>query len=211
MNLASLILSSLSLVAVIIIIGWRSVSLGERSAKASEQSAQSSEVAARATMDSAAASERAAVATERSVVAAERAAAATQQSVSVSERAADATERSVAVSERMVALASLDAQYRRVEAVLDVVLEMRQVFNEQEYAHEGEVPPWVPAMHSPETLERLALGRKLEGRLVPLEEVLDARTNVRTLLGAHFWGSGTLESAITEVKELLKRTTDVQT
>lgn len=177
MNLAALVVSSLSLLAVVL-VGWRSISLGERSAKASEDSAKASEVAAKAT--------------ERS----------TQASV----RAAEATERSVAASERAAALAATDARVRRIESVLDTVLAMREVFNEQNAAHESEVPPWTPSLHAPEALARLALCRKLEGRLVPFTDELDASTSVRTLTTTQNWNSGLLEFAISEVSELLKAT-----
>lgn len=64
MNLAALVISSLSLL-VVIIIGLRSVRLGERAAKASEDSARASEDAAKATERSVMASERAAALAEQ--------------------------------------------------------------------------------------------------------------------------------------------------
>ena len=175
MNLASLVISSLSLIAVII-IGWRSIRLGQRAAKAAEVSAKASEAAAKATKESALASER----------------------------AAEATERSVRASERAAALADQDARCRRIEGVLDVILSMREVFNEQVVTHEKDFPPWTPGLHSQEMLIRTALRRKLEGRLVLFEEQLDSRTATRTLTTPNLWSSGLLETAIDEVKALLK-------
>ena len=179
MDVASLIISSLSLIAVLI-IGWRTIMSGERSAKASEESAEASVLAAQAT--------------ERSVVAAES--------------AAKATERSVAASERAAALAASDACYRRIVATLAVVLEMREAFNDQHAAHESEEPPWVPPTHSPEALQRLALMRTLEGRLVGIDRLVEPTTASRTLITTYLWTSGTLELAITEMKELLKSQVD---
>jgi hypothetical protein len=107
-------------------------------------------------------------------------------------------------SERAAALADQDARCRRVEALLDVVLAMRELFNEQHAAHEREVPPWVPSPHSPEALARLALCRKLEGRAVPLDDQLDlSNWNLTT---TYLWSSGQLETAIAETKRPLKVT-----
>jgi len=104
--------------------------------------------------------------------------------------AAAATERSVAASERAAALAQQDAIYRRVEAVLDVVLAMRDLFNEQRVSH-GTGSPWVPEQNSPEALNRLALMRKLEGRLVPFDDLFDSTTACRLLTTTYLWtGSG---------------------
>jgi len=105
MNLATLILSSLSLIAVIG-LGLKANVLGQRSAKASEKSAEASVAAA------------------------------------------EAIERSVAASERAAGLAAQDARVRRIEAVLDTLLEMRQLFSEQRAAHEDEVPEWKLSHHS---------------------------------------------------------------
>lgn len=172
-----MILSSLSLV-VVIVVGWRSITLGARSAKASEESARASEAAAKAT----------------------------EKSTQASVRAAEATERSVAASERAAALAAQDARVRRIESVLDTVLEMRELFNEQQAVHKNDGTPWTPGWGSPEALARLALCRRLEGRLVLFADELGARTSVRTLTTIENWGSGDLEMAITEVQELLKAT-----
>src|ERR1039458_6272706 len=67
----------------------------------------------------------------RSTLASERSAEATLRSVKASESAALATQRSVAVSELAARLADQDARCRRLEGALDVVLAMRELFNEQ--------------------------------------------------------------------------------
>jgi hypothetical protein len=174
-NLTTLIISGLSLVAVVI-IGYRSVKLGERSTKASEDSAKASEAAAEATEESAIASRRAAEATERSVVASDLAA----------------------------SLAAQDAQIRRIEAVLDVVLNMREIFNEQQFIRQpGHAPP-TPEIHSPEALARLALIRKLEARIVPFEDRFDTSTPTRILTNSYLWSTIHLEGSIDELKKFLK-------
>jgi hypothetical protein len=175
MNVASLVLSAASLIAVVL-IGLRSISLGRDAA------------------DSAA----------RSADASEKAASATQSSAEASGRAAEATERSVSASERAAAIAAQDARVRRIEAVLDTVIEMRDLFSAQYIVHEHDGQPWTPAYHSPEAIERLALKRRLDARLVPFDEEFDSSTNVRTLTYTENWGNTILEGAITEVKKLLK-------
>jgi hypothetical protein len=167
MNLASLVISSLSLVVVLFIglrtisIGQRSNALGERSARAAEDSANASVAAARA------------------------------------------TERSVTASERASALAAQDAHVRRIERLLETVLEIRALFNSQHALHENEVPAWIPGWHSPEQLARLALCRQLEARTVPFAEDFGSSTAVNVLATTDNWNSGQLEQAISEVKSLL--------
>lgn len=133
------------------------------------------------------------------------------RSVRLGARAAHAAEDSARASAtaateaaRTADLTTQDARLRRIEAVLDVVLEMREAFNDQMAAHRDS--PWVPPRHSPEELERSALCRKLEGRLVPFEHELDARRSVRSLALTYNWGSGALEDAIEELKDLLRST-----
>jgi len=176
------LLSGLSLVAVVI-IGSKTLRLGQRSTEASERSAQASVEAAAATHRSVEASERAAIA---------------------SEEAAHATERSVFASERAAVLAAQDARVRRLEAVMDVLLQMRALFNEQ---HSLNPADWVPGINSPEALARLALQRALEARLVPFEDDLPLGVNVRTVPTTWLWSSTLLEQAIAEIKELMKAAT----
>lgn len=170
-----MIISGLSFIAVVI-IGYRSIKLGQRSTKASEDSAKASEKAAKGTEESAISSSRAAEATERSVVASERAA----------------------------ALAAQDARVRRIEAVLDVVLGMRVVFNEMNALQQPGHPPPTPDLHSPEHLERLALIRRLEVRLVPFDNKFDETTPTRILTRSYLWSSTHLEGSIDELKKFLK-------
>jgi hypothetical protein len=177
MNLASLIVSSLSLV-VVTLIGVRSVKTGERSALASEKSAAASESASNS---------------------ASRAADATQI-------ATDATLRSALASETSAALANQDARIRRLESVLEVVLEMRELFNDQVLAKGESATDWGEPIHSPNALARLALSRKLEGRIVLFEKEFDQtsvvwRLSHDSLFG---WRSNIFEEAIESIKEMLR-------
>lgn len=181
MNLAALIVSSLSLIAVVI-IGYSSIRLGTRSTKASEDSAKASETAAKAT----------------------------EQSAIASSRAAGATERSVLASERAAALAAQDARVRRIETVLDVVLAMREVFNELVALQEPGHPPPTPAPGSSEALARLALMRKLEVRLVPFGDIFDSTAPTQILTNSYLWSTIHLEGSIDELKKLLKATAEHQ-
>ena len=172
MNLASLIISSLSLVAVVL-IGLRSIRLGERSTKSAEASTAASEAAAKAT--------------ELSAIA--------------SERAAKGSERAAAVAEQ-------DARYRRIERALDAALEMRELFNRQMLSDPGHERK---GLMQPEILGRVALKRKLEGRLAPFEVGFDSLAPVRDLATARveMWSTGTLEAAIQLLKALLRSTADM--
>jgi len=162
MPLAVLILSGLSLI-VVIIVGWRTVVLGERSAKASEQSAPASQKASEVTEKTAEASAQAAVATERSVVASELAA----------------------------ALAAKDARVPRIEAALDVVLEMRETSTGQLRTHPVE---WPPVFHSPESIARVDLCRRRSVRLVSFAAECGMDSYVRKLSTAGTtWVSGELD------------------
>lgn len=123
-----------------------------------------------------------------------------------SERAAKATERSVMASERAAALAEQDAKCRRLESVLEVVVKMREVFNEQLFVvHEGDTT-WTPGPHSAEALDRLVLCRRLESRLVLVEHQLDASSPAKLLTTTYLWTTNFMEQAIDEVKGLLKAT-----
>jgi hypothetical protein len=146
----------------------------------------------------------------RSAAAAEKSAQASVDAAEASVKAAEATERSVTASEHAAFLASQDATTRRLEAVLDVVLEMRELFNEEMAAHENEVPPWVPPRHSPEELGRTALCRKLAARLVPFESEAVELRNPQSISVTHNWTSSSLESSIDEVKALLHSSVDPQ-
>jgi hypothetical protein len=176
-NLASLIMSGLSFIAVVI-IGYCSIRLGRRSAKASEDSAKASVLAAKAT----------------------------EESAISSSRAAEATERSVEASERAAALASQDARVRGIEAVLEVVLTMREVLNEMIVLQEPGHPTPTPDPHSPESLQRLALMRKLEVRMVPFGDRFGLTSPTRILTNSYLWSTIHLEGSIEELKAFLKDT-----
>ena len=120
---------------------------------------------------------------------------ASEKSATASVQAARATERSVVASERAARLAEQDAEVRRIESLLDVVLEMRELFNEQ-----IAVIQLFPRRGSPEALARLALCRRFEVRLVPFENKVKPDSNLYSLSIQSSWTSDNLERAITELK-----------
>ena len=169
------VLSGSSLVAVVI-IGWRTLRLGERSTAAAERSAD---------------------AANRSAVASERAAGATLT-------AAAKTERSVAASQRAARLGAQDARVRHIEAALDVALEIRPVFSDQVAAHARGGAPWVPGYHSFEALMRLALARRLEARLMATGDSLKPGSPSFSMITSTYnWSSGTLEGVINHLSKML--------
>jgi hypothetical protein len=167
-TLAALVISGLSLLAVLL-IGWRTVKSGEQSTRAS--------------VDAAEASKRAAEATEASVAA--------------SLRAAEATERTVAASERTAALVASSTRERRLGGVIENLVRIRAVFNEQAATHFDEVPSWTPGAGSREALARMSLSRELEGRLAPLAKEFGPGSNLRAIAEGT-WDRATLEAALEE-------------
>lgn len=128
-----------------------------------------------------------------------------------SERAAEGTERSVQASKRAASLAAQDARYRRAEALLDAVLEMRELLNSQNVAHKDEALVRQPRQSSDEMLQRVALRRKLEGRLVPFEIEATSWTWVQNLFGSRDdWNTITLEDAIHGVRALMRSMIEAQ-
>ena len=126
------------------------------------------------------------------------------QSAEATRHSAEATDRSAIVTERVLQQADRQAHELRLGYMLDVLFEMRDLFNQQEV---GRDPNWMPGYLSPESLKRLALSRQLEGRLVPLEDDFDQQSMVRYLARAQQWTSTQFEEAILEVKTLLRNTT----
>ena len=177
MSLASLIISSISLV-VVTFIGVRSVRTGERSAEASERSAAASESSSRSV-------ERAADATEV---------------------ATSASLRSALASEATSALASQDARVRRTEFLLELVLEMRELFNYQVAPLEVKATSWDEAIDSPNALARLALARRLEWRLVLFENIFDQNSATWRLAvdSIYGWRSPIFDESIADIKGLLR-------
>lgn len=152
MTLAALVLSGLSLIAVLL-IGWRTVRSGEQSAQAS--------------VDAANASKRAADATEASVAA--------------SLRAAETTERTVAATESTASLVASSTRERRLGGVIDNLARIRALFNEQNDRFR-EVPSWIPGDGSAEALARLSLCRELDGRLAPFGNEFGDGSPVRAVV-----------------------------
>lgn len=188
MDWLSDLLSGLAFVAVVA-IGWLTIRLARE--------------ANRLSTEAVALAQRSTGASERSAEASADAARATEVSTAATLQAAEATERSVAASELAARLAAQDARVRRIEALLDVLLEMRATFNDQVIGQHGDEPR-VRGYRTPEALERLALCRKLEVRLVPFEQEF-AGTGLPTLTTTYNWMSGGLEDAISQVKDLLKQ------
>jgi len=131
------------------------------------------------------------------------------ESADVARRSLDSAESSRLAAEAASGRAAADAKGRRVERLLDVLIEMREMFNRQT----ATMPPgmelysvplqWPP---SPEERERLALCRRLEVRLPPLEGDFDSASMVRHLARSTQWGSSDLETAIMQAKTLLLNT-----
>jgi hypothetical protein len=165
---------------VVTVIGIRSVKVGERSAIASEKSATASELASNSA----------------------------SQAAQATQIATDATLRSALASEASAASANQDARIRRLELVLDAVLEMRELFNDQVIAQGETATDWGEPAHSPKALARLALSRKLEGRVVLFEKEFDQTSSVWRLAHDSLfgWRSNIFEEAIESIKGMLRLT-----
>ncbi|MHB1711219.1 MAG: hypothetical protein ACYCV7_07430 [Acidimicrobiales bacterium] len=164
-NLAALLLSALSLI-VVSLVGWHSWHLGREMVKLTRESAD-------ATRRSAEASQSAAEATERSV---------------------SATEEAATASMRAAKLVEDDARRRRIEAALDVVVEMRALFNEQ-------IEVGAPDLG---LLARLAMSRRLEARMAALERYDELAKTRSLVIEARVWSNTLIEQAITELTCLLR-------
>lgn len=176
MNWVSDLFSGLSLVAVVV-IGAYSIRLGRRSTTASESSARASKESAEATL----------------------------QSVRASEEAAKATLQSVRASEEVARLAAQDALVRRLEAALETVIKMRHVFNVQnESPQRADAMPACRGETPAEHLERLALSRELEARMVTVEIRFGQDRYLSKLAQSQTWTSNELELAITKLKDWIK-------
>lgn len=150
MNLASLVLSALSLIAVSL-VGWHSWHLGRKMIKLASESV-------------------------------------------------DATRQSAEASVRVAAVAEEDARRRRIEAALDIVVEMRALFNEQTFSPDAS---GATVTLNPAELAKLALTRRLDVRMVVLEHYSDL-DQVRGLAKqASTWNTESLEGAIEELRRLL--------
>ena len=129
-----------------------------------------------------------------------------EEAVKAERESLESAERSREVAEASVRQATADAEGRRVERLLDVLIDMRETFNRQEASTGGlgliDIRTWPP---SPQEQERLALCRRLEARLPPIEEYFDDKSMVRYLSRSTSWTSAQLETAILEAKALLRR------
>ena len=162
MELAAIVLSGLSFVAVVL-IGGRQLRLGREQLRLARKSTSAS-----------------------------------QQSAAAAERAAEA-------SVRAAAKAETDGVVRRLEAVLEVVIEMRALWNDQILGVGASGSNLVSG--SPEILARLRLMRQLESRLVVVEQFADRMEKTENLV--HIFadagcGNARLEEAIDETKKVLR-------
>ena len=162
MELAALVLSGLSFVAVIL-IGGRQLRLGREQLRLARKSTSAS-----------------------------------QQSAAASGRAAEASVRAAAKAEQ-------DAVVRRLEAVLEVVIEMRALWNDQTFGAGPSGSNFVSG--SPEILARLRLMRQLESRLVVVEQFVADMVKTEKLV--HIFadagcGTSQLDGAIFETKKVLR-------
>jgi hypothetical protein len=197
MQVLPTVLSGLSLIAVVLIGLWtlkqakRSVDLAKRSVDLASESNEASKMLV----------DLAAATAKESAEASGRLIELAASNVDAALRSAEASARAAEASIRSAAVAESDATRRRLEAVLDVVVEMRALFNEQTAAGitgsdlvSGSVP----------SLERLRLMRAMEARLVSVEEFAD-RLKATTLLGQNYnYGTTQLEGAINELKAILR-------
>ena len=131
-----------------------------------------------------------------------RSAQSAEESTKAAEAAVSETRRAAEASVRAAEIASSDAQLRRVEAVLDTVLEMRALFNDQSNSKN---PPAFDAelIHQPDELARLALCRKLEVRLTSVSEIGEQSVTTRLSTSGNNWCSGDFEASISELKSLI--------
>lgn len=83
---------------------------------------------------------------------------------------------------------------------------MRELFNEQVIAKGETATDWGEPIHSPNALARLALSRKLEGRIVPFESEIDQTSSVWHLAHDSLfgWRSNIFEDAIESVKSMIR-------
>ena len=162
MELAAIVLSGLSFIAIVL-IGGRQLRLGTEQLRLARKSTRAS-----------------------------------QQSAAASERAAEASVRAAAKAEQ-------DGVVRHLEAVLEVVIEMRALWNDQSFAAGAGESSLVSG--SPETLARLRLMRQLESRLVVVEQFaawMEKTENLMHVFADPGCGNARLEEAIDETKKVLR-------
>jgi hypothetical protein len=99
--------------------------------------------------------------------------------------------------------AAEQVRIRRVQSLLTLVLEMRDLFNEQAVSHEADQTAWAVPLHSPEALARLSLGRKLEAQLASFGSHFHPATAIHRLTTSYLWSSQCLDEAVRELTEEL--------
>jgi hypothetical protein len=129
----------------------------------------------------------------------ERSANATERSASTTELSVEATGQLVGVTRDLSAAGMRDDHLRRLARVLDVVIEMRQTFNQ---IHILGHPDLVDSQ--PQTLAKLALCRRLEAAVVLVEDDFPSGSAVSKLINQQGWSSGVLEQGIEDVKGVMR-------
>jgi hypothetical protein len=100
---------------------------------------------------------------------------------------------------------------RRIEWLLEVLVDMRELWNEQIGKDRRAQDGWRPSHGSPEALQRIALTRALEARLVTVERFFSSQAKTRWLVEARLvaeWSAGNLDDAIDEAKFVLRQLSD---
>lgn len=123
-----------------------------------------------------------------------------ERAAKAAETAAAAAARSATASEAAARVAASDARIRRLEGLMDVVLQMRELLNLQIVGVRG---AYIPPTGSPEALARIALRRTLEGRLAVFGDRFEDPSNVVSLSRGYLWTTNELEGAINDLKAAL--------
>lgn len=131
-------------------------------------------------------------------------------STRASQESAAASARAGAAAVQAAAKVEQDAVVRRLEAVLEVVIEMRALWNKQTFSAGATGSGLVRG--SPESLARLRLTRQLESRLVVVEEFSAQMAKTEQLVNIFAVGCGNtqLEGAVFETKQVLRRAAGLQ-
>jgi hypothetical protein len=101
---------------------------------------------------------------------------------------------------------ALDARTRsQLQSLQGLVLQMRELFEEQIAAHQHDSTRWSATLGSSEVVDRLALCRRLEAALAPLQDRFSAASSLQSLSATYVWSADGLASALSETTERLTR------
>lgn len=121
--------------------------------------------------------------------------------ISSGKRAAEAAAQSATASTRAVKLSEQDAGVRRLEAALETVLEMRELFHEQRAAGAEN-----PTSESEGYRKRLALNGRLDSRRVALTALESGLPALFALPLPVDWTASAFQQAIMEVQGAIRET-----